>query len=140
MIVDTSALLAILLAEPEALQFTNAILSAESAAISAASYLEAAVRIDRLRNPVASRMLDKLIETLAITIEPVNLEQIRLAREANRDFGKGMGHPAQLNFGDCFAYALAKTMKAPLLFKGNDFSKTDLTRAAVLEHPVMGII
>lgn len=129
MIVDTSALLAILLEEPEAAGFTQTILSAESPAMSAASYLEAAMRIDRMRSPVASRILDELVESLGLALEPVTIAQVQIARAANRDFGKGMGHPAQLNFGDCLSYALAKTARAPLLFKGNGFSKTDLLSA-----------
>lgn len=85
--------------------------------------------IDASRDPISSRKLDALLERAAITIEPVTEDQVRIARQAYRDFGKGSGHPAQLNFGDCFAYALAKDKGAPLLFKGDDFSKTDVTVA-----------
>jgi ribonuclease VapC len=125
-IVDTSALLAILRDEPEALDCAQAIEQARVRRISAASLLEAAIVIDMNRDPVASRRLDELIDAAAIIIEPVTAEQARIGREAYRDFGRGTGHPAQLNFGDCFAYALAKAMGEPLLFKGPDFRQTDL--------------
>ena len=85
--------------------------------------------IDAKRNPIASRRLDELIAEAAISIEPVTAEQARIARQAYRDFGKGSRHPAQLNFGDCFAYALAKELREPLLFKGNDFIHTDVVPA-----------
>ena len=94
--------------------------------MSAANYVEAAVVIDASRDPIASRRFDELIAKAEIAIEPVTFEQARVAREAYRDFGRGSGHPAGLNFGDCFAYALAKTCGEPLLFKGEDFSRTDV--------------
>jgi ribonuclease VapC len=124
-IVDTSALIAILRDEPEAPIFADAI-GAAVCRISAASFLEAAAVIDSGRDPVASRRFDELLATAQITIEPVSEAQARIAREAYRDFGKGSGHPAQLNFGDCFAYALAKQTGEPLLFKGDDFHHTDI--------------
>jgi ribonuclease VapC len=129
MIVDTSALLAILRDEPEARSFAEAIAQATTRRISAANFLEAAVVIDASRDPVASRRYDDLLKAAEIAVEPVTEEQARLGREAYRDFGKGSGHPAQLNFGDCFAYALAKVTGEPLLFKGDDFSRTDVTPA-----------
>ena len=131
MIVDSSALLAILRNEPEAEQCARAIESATSRRISAANFLEAAIVIDGSRDPVASRRLDELLRLAEFEIEPVTEEQARIARDAYRDFGKGSGHPAQLNFGDCFAYALAKSVGEPLLFKGKDFARTDV--ASVLE-------
>jgi ribonuclease VapC len=85
--------------------------------------------IDGSRDPVASRRLDDLLRAAGLAVEPVTEAQARIAREAYRDFGKGSGHPAQLNFGDCFAYALAKVTGEPLLFKGNDFSQTDIASA-----------
>ena len=97
--------------------------------ISAANYLEAAIVVDANRNPLLSRRLDDLIVQTEILAEPVTLEQANIARAAYRDFGKGSGHPAGLNFGDCFAYALAKSMREPLLFKGDDFSHTDVAIA-----------
>ena len=87
--------------------------------------------VDGERNPLLRRQLDEFIETAEIVVEPVTEQQARIAREAYRDFGKGSGHPAQLNFGDCVSYALAKTTGEPLLFKGNDFSRTDIRPAAV---------
>jgi ribonuclease VapC len=129
MIVDSSALLAILRAEPEAASCAQALAAAEDRRISAATYLETAIVIDGSREPIASRRLDELLREADVRIEPVTEEQARIARHAYRDFGKGSGHPAQLNFGDCFSYALAKATGEPLLFKGNDFLHTDLRAA-----------
>jgi ribonuclease VapC len=129
MILDSSVLVAILRNEPEAATFAAAIQAATHRRISATSYVEAAVVIDSSRDPVASRRFDDLLREVQIAVEPVTKEQARIAREAYRDFGKGSGHPAQLNFGDCFAYALAKDLGEPLLFKGVDFSRTDVPRA-----------
>jgi ribonuclease VapC len=124
-IVDTSAQIAILRDESEARVFAEAIAVA-ACRMSAANFLEAAAVIDAARDPVASRRFDELLATAQIAIEPVTEAQARIAREAYRDFGKGSGHPAQLNFGDCFAYALAKESGEPLLFKGDDFHHTDI--------------
>jgi ribonuclease VapC len=129
MIVDTSALIAILRDEPEALAFARAIEAAPSRRVSAASYVEAAAVIDTARDAIASRRLDDLLLAAQFVIEPVTQEQARLAREAYRDFGKGSGHRAKLYFGDCFSYALAKALGEPLLFKGDDFSHTDVVSA-----------
>jgi ribonuclease VapC len=85
--------------------------------------------VDANRNPLLSRRLDDLIARTGIVFEPVTREQAEIARAAYRDFGKGSGHAAGLNFGDCFAYALAKAKREPLLFKGDDFSKTDVAAA-----------
>ncbi len=126
MIADTSALLAILRGEPEARAFATAIENAISRRISAASFVEAAIIIDGSRDAVASRRFDELIKAAQFIIEPVTEVQARIAREAYRDFGRGSGHPAKLNFGDCFAYALAKERSEPLLFKGDDFAHTDI--------------
>jgi ribonuclease VapC len=125
-IVDTSALIAILLDEPERLHFANKLGHAVSRKMSAATLLETAIVIDGNRDAILSRKLDQLLARLAITIEPVTEAQAHIARAAYRDFGKGSGHPAQLNFGDCFSYALAKDKSEPLLFKGTDFDKTDV--------------
>ena len=129
MIIDTSALLAILRAEPDALEYAQALAGASIRRISAANYVEAASVIDAGHDPVASRRFDELLREAQCVIEPVTEAQARLAREAYRDFGRGTSHPAKLNFGDCFAYALAKAMNEPLLFKGNDFKYTDVTSA-----------
>src|ERR1700733_10453561 len=105
MIVDTSALIVILRDEPQARAFASAIAGAERRSMSAANYLEAAIVIDGSRNPIASRRFDDLLREAEIVIEPVTEQQAQIAREAYRDFGRGSGHPAGLNFGDCFAYA-----------------------------------
>src|SRR3954449_10801484 len=114
MIVDSSAIVAILNDESEALAFLLAITSAPARYISAVTYLEAGIVIDSQQDPVLSRNLDKLISDADIKIEPVSVEQAHIARNAYRDFGKG-NHPAKLNFGDCFSYALASATREPLL-------------------------
>jgi ribonuclease VapC len=129
MIVDTSAIVAILRDEPEARTFAEAIAGASSPRVSAVNFVEAAAVIDSARNPVASRRFDDFMREAQFIIEPVNGEQARIAREAYRDFGKGSGHAAGLNFGDCFAYALARATGEPILFKGDDFRHTDLPSA-----------
>jgi ribonuclease VapC len=129
MIIDASALIAILRDEPEARTFAEAIAGTNTRRVSAVNYVEAAAVIDASRNPVASRRFDDLFREADLIIEQVTEAQARIAREAYRDFGKGSGHPAGLNFGDCFAYALAKTTGEPILFKGDDFSRTDLSPA-----------
>ena len=129
MIVDSSAMLAILRAEPEMLACAQAIEAAARRRISAANFLETAMVIDGSRDPVASRRLDDLLRAADLTIEPVTEAQARIAREAYRDFGKGSGHPAGLNFGDCFSYALARDKREPMLWKGDDFGHTDLRPA-----------
>ena len=130
MIIDSSALVAILREEVEGDALLQKVNNTFGCRISAASYLETSIVIDASRDPIASRRVDDLITDAGIAIEPVTEAQARIAREAYRDFGKGSGHPAQLNFGDCFAYALAKDKGEPLLFKGDDFSKTDLVVAS----------
>lgn len=129
MIIDTSALIAILRAEPDAGEMARAIERAQIRRISAANWLETAVVIDGSRDPVASRRFDELVQTAELQVEPVTGDQARIARDAYRDFGKGSGHKAGLNFGDCFAYALAKSTGEDLLFKGNDFGHTDIASA-----------
>jgi ribonuclease VapC len=129
MIIDISAIIAILRAEPEAQAYAKAIEAAVSRRISAANFVEAAIVIDGSRDPIASRRFDDLVREAQLVIEPVTEVQARIAREAYRDFGKSSGHPAKLNFGDCFAYALAKDRGEPLLYKGDDFSHTDITAA-----------
>ena len=131
MIIDTSALIAILRAEPDAAVYAQAIEQSSRRLLSAASFVETAVVIDGSRDPVASRRLDDLLREAAIVIEPVTEAQARIAREAYRDFGRGSGHPAQLNFGDCFAYALARASGDALLFKGRDFTHTDVSTVRV---------
>jgi ribonuclease VapC len=127
-IVDSSAIIAILRDEPEALAFARAMDSARTCRVSAVSYVEAAAVIDGGRSPVSSRRFDDFFREIEIVIEPVTVEQARIAREACRDFGNGR-HKAGLNLGDCFAYALAKATGEPLLFKGDDFRHTDVESA-----------
>ncbi len=129
MIVDTSALIAILRDEPESMSYAKAIANATVRRISAANYVETAAVIDASRDPIASRQFDDLLQEARFVIEPVTEAQARIAREAYRDFGRGSGHPARLNLGDCFAYALAKATNEPLLFKGDDFTQTDIASA-----------
>jgi len=129
MIIDTSALLAVLRDEPEARSCAEAIEEAITRHISAANFLEAAIVIDASRDPIASRRLDDLLRAAHIAVEAVTDHQARIGREAYRDFGRGSGHPAQLNFGDCFAYALAQVTGEPLLFKGDDFAHIDVIPA-----------
>jgi ribonuclease VapC len=108
--------------------FAKAIENANERRMSAAGYLEAALVIDNRGDAVAQREFDRFFQRTGITIEPVTFEQARIAREAYRDFGKGR-HRAGLNFGDCLAYALARTFDQPLLYKGRDFSHTDIESA-----------
>ncbi len=126
MIIDSSAFIAILRAESDAHAYAGAIADAPVRRVSAVNFVEAAVVIDASRDPIATRRFDEFIREAGISIEPVTEAQAQIAREAYRDFGKGSGHKARLNFGDCFAYALAKTMGEPLLFKGSDFAQTDV--------------
>jgi ribonuclease VapC len=128
-ILDTSVLVAILREESDAAAYLEAIRTTMPRRISAGTYLELGVVIDGLGNPIASRRLDDLLARMSIVIEPVTEAQARIARDAYRDFGKGSGHPAGLNFGDCFAYALARDLNEPLLFKGDDFRHTDIPSA-----------
>ncbi len=126
MIIDTSALISILRGEAEAAAFAEAIRVSDVRMMSAASYVEVGIVIDGGGDPVASRRVDELIAAMSITIEPVTATQARIARDAHRDFGRGSGHKARLNFGDCLSYALSIDSREPLLFKGEDFALTDI--------------
>jgi ribonuclease VapC len=128
MILDTSAIIAILKDEPEAEAFVRAVEENHPVRLSAANWLEAAVVIDGNRSPALNRRFDRLLREAEVEIEPVTARQAELARDAYRAFGRGSGHSAHLNFGDCFAYALAMERDEPLLFKGNDFASTDVGR------------
>jgi ribonuclease VapC len=128
-IVDTSALIAILREEPDAEVFRTALAESADTRLSAANYLETAIVVDANRDPVLSGRLDDLIREATLIVEPVTEQHARIARHAYRDFGKGSGHPAGLNFGDCFAYALARVTNDELLFKGGDFGHTDVRSA-----------
>ena len=125
MIVDTSVIIAILRDEPDAAEIREILGQPQICRMSAVNYVETGVVVDSNRNPVLSRRLDDLLRVVQIGIEPVTVEQARIAREAYRDFGKGR-HRAGLNLGDCFAYALAKEKGETLLFKGDDFCHTDI--------------
>lgn len=129
MIVDTSAVIAILRDEPEAAACARAIAAARTRHMTAVNFVESAVVIDASRDPIATRRFDDFIKEANISIEPVTHHQAQIARSTYRDFGKGSGHPARLNFGDCFAYALAKEFGQALLFKGEDFAHTDIVSA-----------
>jgi ribonuclease VapC len=128
MIIDTSAILAILFGEPDAEIYAEAIAGAEARLISAANYLEAAITVDNQAGLAAGRQFDAFVEEAGLQIEPTTEAHASIARRAYLDYGKG-NHPAKLNFGDCFAYALAKATGRPLLYKGADFSKTDVQSA-----------
>jgi ribonuclease VapC len=127
-IVDSSAIIAILRNEPEAAAMSEVIGRVGSCSISAVNYVEAAIVIDSGRSFVSSRRFDDFFREAGIAVESVTPEQARIAREAYRDFGKGR-HRAGLNLGDCFAYALAKEKGETLLFKGDDFCHTDVEPA-----------
>ena len=129
MIVDTSAVIAVLRGEPDADRHIGALSTATVARMSAATFVETAVVVDSQRDPVLGGRLDDLVNAVPITIEPLTRRQAELARQAYRDFGKGSGHPARLNLGDCFSYALARDTGEPLLFTGDDFSQTDVGMA-----------
>jgi ribonuclease VapC len=129
MIIDTSAILAILFDEDDAKTYANAIAGAASCRVSAATFVEAAIVIEAQTKNGGSRQLDAFVRRAAVVIEPVTEEHAHVARQAFVDYGKGR-HPAGLNYGDCFSYALAKAAGEPLLFKGKGFAKTDLVAAA----------
>jgi len=128
MILDTSALVAIFFGESDADRYLQAIRDADHCRISAASFVELSIVIDAQIDAEAGRQCDAFFRRAEIVIEPVTVEQAHVARQAFLDFGKGR-HPAKLNFGDCFAYALAKVTGETLLFKGEDFSQTDVEPA-----------
>lgn len=129
MVVDTSALLATLLAESDASLYADAIEAVPAPVISSATRIELDIVIINKLGPETLESLDNLLETGGISVEPVTHAQSMLARDADLKFGKGRGHPAQLNFGDCFSYALAKEPHHPQLFKGTDFSQTGIAAA-----------
>ena len=129
MIADTSAIIAILKGEDDAALYAQAIATAEARRLSAASYLECGIVLDSQRDPIISRALDEFILEAEFEVQPVTERQARLARLAYADFGKGSGHPAGLNFGDCLSYALAVDLREPLLWKGDDFGHTGVQSA-----------
>ena len=128
MIVDASALLAIVLGEADKQRFYTSLGLAGTSAMSAVNYVEAGIRADRDRAAKRGEFLDEVMQRFDVQIASVTPEQAAIAREAYRRYGK-RNHPARLNLGDCFAYGLSKARGEPLLFKGNDFSKTDVEAA-----------
>ncbi|HEU5452714.1 MAG TPA: type II toxin-antitoxin system VapC family toxin [Terriglobales bacterium] len=128
MILDASALIAILWDEPEAADFVQAISGADCCRISAVNFVEAAIVAERNPNPAGLRNFDTFLRSAGIVVAAVTEDQAHVARQAFVDFGKGR-HAARLNLGDCFAYALSKVTGEPLLFKGEDFRKTDVKAA-----------
>lgn len=129
MIVDTSAVIAVLNAEDGWQDYDRALRSATEVRMSAATYVELGIVVDRREDPAISRLLDRLMTQWSVKITELTPVQATIARSAHRDFGRGTGHPAGLNLGDCFAYALAADTGQPLLFKGDDFAHTDITPA-----------
>ena len=125
MVLDTSAVLAILFGEPEAEDFARTLADADTRLMSAFSVLEASVVVMTKKGEAAVRELDLLLHTASIDVVPFDADQAALARSAYEKFGKGR-HRARLNLGDCCSYALARTSGEPLLFKGSDFSETDI--------------
>ena len=134
MVIDSSALIALLLAEPEADGFVAVIAGASSRLVSAASYLETAIVMLARSGPDAQENVDRLLAELSVTVIPFARDQAMLGITAYRQYGKGSGHSAGLNFGDCFTYALAKLTDEPVLFKGNDFSLTDIVVAVAQQR------
>jgi ribonuclease VapC len=133
MIIDSSAMVAVIKREPDWLVLSERMDSTDRVYMSAASYLETAIVLDRYRDPARSARLDEAIEEARIVVEPVTVAQAKIARQAYHDYGKDSGHPANLNFGDCFSYALARDKREPLLYKGDNFVHTDLRSA--LQQP-----
>ncbi len=130
MIVDSSAIVSIIVGEADAEALHDILIKQKGhTKISVANYLETGIVVDGKRNPALSNRLDFLLSQLDIEVAPVTPAQAKIARQAYRDFGRGSGHPAKLNFGDCFAYALAIDRNEPLLFKGDDFTHTGVRTA-----------
>jgi ribonuclease VapC len=128
-VIETSALVAIAFNEPECAEFIAAIVGADTALVSAVSIVESRMVVHRRKGAEAVQALDELVAQTVFEIVPPGEAEIAAAHAAFIAYGKGSGHPAQLNFGDLFGYALAKTRGLPLLFKGDDFSQTDIESA-----------
>ncbi len=129
MVIDSSVLIAILLKEPEAEYFTKLLIDADSIYISAVSIVESSMVIEYKKGEQGATQFDELLKTIVPTVIAFDAQQATLARTAWRTYGKGR-HPAKLNFGDCCSYATAKHLNQPLLFKGNDFSQTDIIKTS----------
>ncbi len=130
MVIDTSALVAILLSEPEATDLVEAILCADDRLVAAPSLVEASAVMLARKGPGGEIALDALMERLDIDVLPMSEDAARLARLGHARFGKGVGTPGILNYGDCLAYGVAMAAREPLLFKGGDFPQTDVSVAA----------
>lgn len=128
MILDSSAILAIVLREPDRFRFVDAMLETMPRRMSVANWLEATMVVDRRGGALSISRFEDFLRSAEIELIPVSVSQATIARRAWRIFGRGI-HPARLNYGDCFAYALAKETREPLLFKGNDFAQTDIEPA-----------
>ena len=129
MIVDSSAIVAIALNQPEAARVAPLLLADPAPRISAGNLLETFMVIDRRWGDEADAVVAGVVTPLRLMVEPVTEAQVEIARDAWRRYGRGSGHPARLNYGDCFAYALARERDEPLLFIGNDFAETDIVSA-----------
>lgn len=129
MIIDTSAIFAILRVEPDHQRITSKLLGASSRYISAGTWIELEAVSTRSGDQVVAAGLERLLQAIPLEVVPVSIAQAALAREAYRIFGRGTRHPARLNFGDCFSYALARETELPLLFKGDGFIHTDIVSA-----------
>ena len=130
MIVDSSALIAMLYKEAGYQRLARALIDSEALPrIASGNFLEAAIVADGKGDPVLARRFDDLLDQFEIEVVSFTAELAQIAREAYRDYGKGSGHPAKLNFGDCMAYALARSERQPLLYVGNDFAETDIEAA-----------
>jgi len=129
MIVDSSVIVCILQDEEDAQIYLELLRRSGVSRLSAATFLETSIVIDRDRDPVVMASLDEFVQEFGLIVEPVTEAQARIARHAYREFGRGSGSPAQLNFGDCFSYALAMERNEPLLYKGSDFVHTDVRSA-----------
>lgn len=130
MIVDSSAIVAIHEGEPERARFLDILAAARGSLISAATYVECGIVLDRKRPEQPTSRLDELLDQFDIEVVALTPEQARVARRAHRRYGRGSGHRAKLNLGDCFSYALAMSKDEPLLFKGEDFTHTDVRVAS----------
>jgi len=129
MVIDTSAIVAAIAGEPDSTRYRDAIKNADIRLLSAVTFLETRIVLFARLGPPAVAALSDLIDQAAITVVPFDLPLAEVAFEAYRRYGKGRGHPAQLNIVDCAVYALARSRGLPLLFKGNDFARTDVTAA-----------
>ena len=135
MVIDTSAVVAILRQESGAESLLSRLTAAASRRISAATLLETAIALEGKSGERGGEQLDLFLARAKVEVEPVTDEQVRIARKAWRRYGKGSGHAARLNFGDCFSYALAQSLGEELLYKGADFAHTDVTKEDVRSQP-----